>query len=498
MGKVTPKQHEDILHSRNSVKQVTIREIASIMHLSPTTVQKYARIPQEVKCFRQRRASMFDPFCEEIEALLNAEMGKQSRSVKTAMRDFRAAHPELKFGKSAFYQFVRDRCDLTRQPKLASIPLQHDAAEAQIDFCEVRYYRKFGSRIRRVDGHQFTMYFPHSDVSFVQIFPAENQQCLFEGMRNIFEFIGFVPKSILFDNASTAVLTTGGKGKDAIPTPEYASFAAYYGFKYLFCNPASGREKGGVEHENGIKRQDYFSPVPQIDDEESFNRELLTRCMDDANVPHYRIPMTKAELFNADRESGLPLPKIPFDCRKTERRKTDHSAIIQLQNKRYSVSDKYPRRWVVVKYGALYVDIYDEYGTFICRHRRSYVDGSMTIDKTMYADALHLRPRARIKESENEFTNNFWMDVQQAVTSRRPAARADAFVEFCEQHDVPVVPVPSGNAALLYGVEPYKINKECYDQTIQSNGLVVQTAQTRRSLRGSRPEQKKQRTGLSH
>lgn len=41
-----------------------------------------------------------------------------------------------------------------------------------------------------------------SGVSFVQIFPAENQQCLFEAMRNIFEYIGFVPRKILFDNAS--------------------------------------------------------------------------------------------------------------------------------------------------------------------------------------------------------------------------------------------------------------------------------------------------------
>ena len=125
-------------------------------------------------------------------------------------------------------------------------------------------------------------------------------------MRNIFEYAGFVPQSVLFDNASTAVLVVGGKGRDAVPTKEYADFASWYGFEHKFCNPASGWEKGAVEHANETKRQRYFSPYPHIQDEREYNRELLDRCMADAGERHYLHGVPKAELFENERKAGIP------------------------------------------------------------------------------------------------------------------------------------------------------------------------------------------------
>ena len=76
---------------------------------------------------------------------------------------------------------------------------------------------------------------------------------------------------------------------------------------------------------------------------------------------------------------------------------------------RYSVSDRHPRKDVTVKYGEFDVDIYELTGEHICHHRRSYQKGSITIDPTMYAESLAARPRAKIKKSENEYTDELAM-----------------------------------------------------------------------------------------
>lgn len=500
--KVTLEDHRKILASRHSVYPVSYAKISEKTGVSVRNVQRYAnKLPCDTKVKRLRK-SMFDSYRDEIEAMLNKDMGKQSYNVDTCMRDFRKAHPDLKFGKTAFYDFVKYKCELTREPKLASVPLEHEWGEAQIDFCGVRYYRN----IRRVDGHQFTMTFPKSNVSFIQIFPAENQQCLLEGMRNIFEYIGCVPKSILFDNASTAVLTTGGKGKYAIPTDEYKNFSAWYGFEYKFCNPSRGNEKGAVEKANATKRKDYFTAYPHIHDEIEFNRELLDRCLGDAMAPHYLKGIPMIEMFENDKKAAIPLPKLPYDCRKSEPHTANKCAIVQVQNCRYSVSDKHPRKDVIVKYGAFDVDIYELTGEHICHHRRSYQKGSTTIDPTMYKDVLRLRKRARIKQSDNEYTEelaeypdaqNIYDNPQTAeilnklrekVSSVRPAARADAVTDFCDTHDFSCLPTKTNEAMILYHLTPFNEDKERYDKAIQSNSHMVQKAEIGAAICRGRPK----------
>ena len=477
--KVTREEHQKILASRHSVCPVPYATISAKTGIPARTVRRYAnKQPEQVKV-KRRRASMFDPFKAEIEGLLNKDMGKHSRKIKAALRDFRAAHPEMTIKKTAFYDFVRNKCDLTNEPRLARIPLEHDYGEAQIDFCDVKYYRCG----HLVYGHQFTMTFVKSGVSFVQIFPAENQQCLFEAMKNIFEYIGFVPKNILFDNASTAVLIVGGKGKEATPTTEYAEFASWYGFEYKFCNPACGWEKGAVEHANATKRQEYFSPCPHIEDEREYNRSLLDRCMNDARENHYLWNVSKVELFENERKAGIALPKKPFDCRLTEPHKTDKCALIWVKGCRYSVSDKHPRKNVMVKIGAFDIEICELTGELICTHRRSYKLGSTTIDPTMYAEALAARPRARIKKSDNEYVEDesreILHELKMAIKSVRPAARVDAMTDFFDKHDIACLPMPTKNkqAVLLYDLTSYSAEKEHYDQIIKSNGHMVQKAE---------------------
>lgn len=50
-----------------------------------------------------------------------------------------------------------------------------------------------------------TVSFPHSNGGYTQLFKSENQECLLEGLKSIFEHMGGTPTEIWFDNASTIV-----------------------------------------------------------------------------------------------------------------------------------------------------------------------------------------------------------------------------------------------------------------------------------------------------
>lgn len=138
-----------------------------------------------------------------------------------------------------------------------------------------------------INGYHLVISFPYSNHSYVQIFPSQNQEALFQGMKNIFDHIGKVPKEIWFDNMSTAVAQIK-KGKERKLTDRFIQFMAHYGFKAKFCNPASGNEKGHVENKVGYTRRNLFVPVPNFDSLSDFNKELLIKCEQDSNRDHYK------------------------------------------------------------------------------------------------------------------------------------------------------------------------------------------------------------------
>lgn len=54
-------------------------------------------------------------------------------------------------------------------------------------------------------GYALTTSFPYSNKGYTQAFPSQNQECLLEGMKRIFEHIGGVPPGLRFNNMTTAV-----------------------------------------------------------------------------------------------------------------------------------------------------------------------------------------------------------------------------------------------------------------------------------------------------
>ena len=90
--------------------------------------------------------------------------------------------------------------------------------------------------------------FPYSNAGFAQVLPGENSECLQEGLKWIFEYMGCIPREIRFDNLTAAVTL---KKKNRKICEAFDRFCLHYGFKAEFCNIGKANDKGHVENKVG-------------------------------------------------------------------------------------------------------------------------------------------------------------------------------------------------------------------------------------------------------
>jgi ribosomal protein S10 len=102
----------------------------------------------------------------------------------------------------------------------------------------------------------------------------------------------------------------------------------HHRYKAEFCNPDSPNEKGNVENKVGYLRRNYLLPPPEISDLEAFNKKLLEKCMADLEREHYVKKEPMQELFAAEREGLIPLPRERFRVFMLEKVKTDKYSFV--------------------------------------------------------------------------------------------------------------------------------------------------------------------------
>ena len=184
----------------------------------------------------------------------------------------------------------RDRRDAE-----GSLTLRWPPGEAQVDFGEADF-RVRGMTVR---GKCLTVSFPHSNVGLTQVFWGETAECVCQGLRNVFEFVGGVPRGAVFDNATEVGRRVGGEAR---ASELFRRLAAHYGLDYAFTNPRSGNEKGSVENKVGCHRRNLFVPVPSFHDVRAFNRRLPDdRLGLSEGKRHYRLGTPESELFGEGR-----------------------------------------------------------------------------------------------------------------------------------------------------------------------------------------------------
>ena len=337
-----------------------------------------------------------DPYKADIDAWLIEDKKVKRKQRHTAKRIYIRLLEKYKNSFDCSYRTVAGYVAIKRKEIFSEnkcyLPLEHIPGEAQVDFGDADFYENG----KLYSGKYLNLSFPYSNKGYLQVFKGENQECLFEGLKTIFEHIGGVPSRIWFDNASTMVIKVI-KGGGRTLTDYFVRFMEHYRFEAVFCNVDAGHEKGNVENKVGYHRRNMLVPVPRFEDIIKFNQNLLLQCEEDARREHYRKEGTIEEFFKEDAEALLELPRVAFDTSKYITVKTNGYGKFLLNEglHEYSAAPKYANTEILVKLTAYHVIVLDESHREVVRHNRLYGDYKQTsMEWLPYLNQLSRRPGA--------------------------------------------------------------------------------------------------------
>lgn len=376
---------------------VSIREIMRRTGYHYETIKKYLDLKDfNEPAFSPREApSQLDPLKTIIDQWLEDDLKaprKQRHTAKRVYERLQEEYPDLLEVKLRTVQYYvsQKKKELYQSQQKAYLPLYHPPGEAQVDFGHFSYYSNLGIMI---DALKLTMSFPYSNQSYCQIFGGENQECLLQGMKNIFEYIGQVPSRIVFDNLSAAVAHMGS-GHDRTLTQKFKRFSAHYGFEPFFCNGNAGWEKGNVENKVGYERRNMFVPVPTILDFVQFNQNLFRCCDKDAQRRHYVKEALICHLFEEEKKDMLSLNTSPFEVFSFDSRIADKYGKVSFGSNMYSSSPRYAKNTVYVKSTSDRIIILNESYELIMEHERLYGKGKESMKWLPYIELMAKRPTA--------------------------------------------------------------------------------------------------------
>lgn len=393
-------EKQSYLTGLSQYEGLSLREISRRSTHHFNTVKKYVDKEDWNAGYKPRkeRVSQLEPLKPTIDEWIQADMKRSRKNRRTGTKIYNDLRNDgelgklLKVGKQTVINYVsmrkKELCKKTYGTAMYGL---HSIGAAQVDFGDVIVVRPNGAE---EVWHELVISFPWSNGGLAQLCRYETKECLCEALQRIFEFMGCVPFRILFDNMSSAVVHIEEHGKRQL-TEMFMRFTMHHRFKAEFCNPDSPNEKGNVENKVGYIRRNYLLPPPIIEDFGAFNRNLLEQCMKDMEREHYVKKERIIDLFNAEREAMIPLPRERFRVFSLEKVSTDSYSFIRYDNHRYSTSPEYPDCELWLEVGTTELRILNEKYEQVAVHKRKYGNGlEPVIDFENYISALSRKPRA--------------------------------------------------------------------------------------------------------
>ena len=255
------------------------RAAAKQLGISRNTVKKYWEgnaVPWDRKAYSRDAAVMMPDVVQFISACLDEDERERVKKQRhTARRIYQRLVEECGFSgsESSVRNLVHDMRAARRETK-AFVPLKFAPGEAvQIDWGEATVYVGGEKQVINL----FCARLCHSCAPYVLAYKRQNLESFLDAIIHTFQYYGGVPRRVIFDNARVAVKS--GFGAHAAAQDDYKQLSAHYGFEPVFCNPASGNEKGLVENLVGYIRRNVCVPLPRVKNLEELNGKLLEEAI---------------------------------------------------------------------------------------------------------------------------------------------------------------------------------------------------------------------------
>jgi transposase len=335
----------------------------------------------------QRSRPVIGPFIGVIQSIIEADKLVHKKQRHTAKRIWDRLKEE--YGYEGGYTQVKEVvAHIRARSQEAFVPLIHPMGEAQVDF---------GHADVVLDGEKvkvaiFVMALPYSDAFFMCVFPRECPEAFFEGHVRAFEFLGGVPKRIIYDNTSSAVSKILA-GRERKLTPAFLRVVSHYLFETHFCRVRRANEKGVVENLVGFGRRNYLVPVPNVSDLEHLNEDLRASCLRDLERTLRGKEKSKAELLKEEREALLPLPKQRFEGRRIEKTQASSLSLVRFDCNDYSVPTEHAHHPVCAVGSISEVKLIVD-SKVVARHKRCWKKERVIFEPVHYLALLERKPGA--------------------------------------------------------------------------------------------------------
>jgi transposase len=371
----------------------TISDVYAETGIDRKTIRKYVnRQDWNLETNDKSARSKIEPYKKEIDGWLEDDKKrkkKQRHTARRALSRLKEKYPGIDLSYRTVAYYVKEkRKDIYSSAKESFLPLEHKPGEAQIDFGKAVFIEK-GIEI---EGSYLAVSFPYSNAGFIQLFKGENFECFAFGMKTIFNYIGGVPHRQWYDNTKILVIKIL-KGHDRKLTESYIRFKEHYNFTSVFCNADAGHEKGNVENKVGYSRRNMLVPVPEFDDINEFNKELLRKCKEDMNRPHYKKNQSISSLFEEDLNNLNAVPSAEFQTETYVTARTDAYGRFPLDQCFYSSSPSLSCSTVTVVKSHDTVTVLDK-NKEVVRHKRLYGEKLESFDWIPYLKQLSRKPAA--------------------------------------------------------------------------------------------------------
>ncbi len=385
----------ELIRTANRVYTKSIRAIAREYGHSRKTIRKaLAGIEPKYRRKKEAIAPVMGAYADRVEAWLKHDLEVSPRQRHTARRVYTRLVEEHGFtGSEVTVRWWVRHCKerLGYRSREAVIPLDPECArEAEVDWgtAQVRMAGQL------VTVKIFCLRSRYSGKSFVRAYPMERQEMFLDGHIWAFAFFGGVFPVIVFDNLKTAVRTVL-RGRNRIEQDQFVKFRSYYTFEARFCNPASGREKGGVEGLVGLARRNFLVPLPEVADYEELNRLLAERCLAHGKriIAGREDGRTIDERHEEERSRLLPLPAKPFENIKVVPVQVSRYQTATVDRNRYSVPSSHVGRKVWAHMGCDRIGIYAD-GKQIADHPRLFGNSKWQIEPQHYLGLIAERIQA--------------------------------------------------------------------------------------------------------
>lgn len=221
----------------------------------------------------------------------------------------------------------------------------------------------------------FLMVLGYSRKKFLKLTSDRTQKTLFKSMTEAFEYLGGIPKEILFDNMSTVVDRSKTTYRNTSINKSFKQFSKDAGFEVVTCRAYRPQTKGKVEALARLTNRlnPYNGEFETFEELEMIVKKLNNDLNNEISKATYEIPN---ERFKKEKEYLNPLNSI--DILKSyffqeKAYKVSKESMINYQGKKYSVPIRYISELVTVKESSTDICIYYNGDLLTCHNKNNSI-----------------------------------------------------------------------------------------------------------------------------